>query len=356
MDRRSFLLTAGFAAAALAAPGAASAAAPLEAAAERRPGGKVRLTWTGGAAAQIFASSDPDAPRALMRPLTAGAGGAADAAVATSPRPYFLVATKDAAVRTAERILPLEGGRNFRDLGGYRTEDGRQVRWGRLYRSGVMAGLTASDLAYVNGLGIRFICDLRAPGERSREPHPFTGPDAPAMASFDYDMSRSMAGVLGARTRADAVAAFADAYVDMAQYLAPNYADMFERLLRRETPLTVNCSAGKDRTGVAAALILSVLGASRDTVVADYALSQTFVPPALYRDQIRKSAAVSRESAAFAAMPDEAMDVVMGSDPDVMRRALARFDAEFGGPIGLAKTRYGLDDAKIARLRTLYLG
>jgi protein-tyrosine phosphatase len=176
------------------------------------------------------------------------------------------------------------------------------------------------------------------------------------MASFDYDMSRSMAGVLGARTRADAVAAFADAYVDMAQYLAPNYADMFERLLRRETPLTVNCSAGKDRTGVAAALILSVLGASRDTVVADYALSQTFVPPALYRDQIRKSAAVSRESAAFAAMPDEAMDVVMGSDPDVMRRALARFDAEFGGPIGLAKTRYGLDDAKIARLRTLYLG
>jgi len=69
-----------------------------------------------------------------------------------------------------QRVLPLQGGQNFRDLGGYRTRDGRTVRWGLLYRSGSMHNLTAADYAYLRKLGIRTVCDLRSRTERDREP------------------------------------------------------------------------------------------------------------------------------------------------------------------------------------------
>ena len=69
-----------------------------------------------------------------------------------------------------ERLVPLEGGRNFRDLGGYQTGDGRRVRWRALFRSGVLSYLTAQDWRHLSELGVRTVCDLRAPHERAREP------------------------------------------------------------------------------------------------------------------------------------------------------------------------------------------
>src|SRR6516225_2930691 len=77
--------------------------------------------------------------------------------------------TEDAAM--ARRVPRLEGGRNFRDLGGYRTNDGRRVRWGMLFRSGTMSGLTPSDYDALAALSIRSVCDLRTPEEREVEPN-----------------------------------------------------------------------------------------------------------------------------------------------------------------------------------------
>ena len=68
-----------------------------------------------------------------------------------------------------QRLVPLEGGRNFRDLGGYRTHDGHRVRWRVLFRSGVLSYLTGEDWRQLSGLGVRTVCDLRAPHERARE-------------------------------------------------------------------------------------------------------------------------------------------------------------------------------------------
>ncbi|MGH1559795.1 tyrosine-protein phosphatase [Caulobacter segnis] len=110
----------------------------------------------------VFVSTDPDAPRPAIRPLGTGAGGAIDLAAPVSPRPYFLIAAADGRqVRVSERLLPLAGGHGFRDLGGWRAADGRQVRWGKIYRSGVMTDLTMADLDYLRGLGLTVICDLR---------------------------------------------------------------------------------------------------------------------------------------------------------------------------------------------------
>jgi protein-tyrosine phosphatase len=339
MDRRAFLTTV-IASSALAAAPAALAAPALDGRATRVPGKGVRLDWNPkGQAATVYVSSDPDAPRAFMRELKAGGPGG--------------------QTRVAERLLPLQGGRNFRDLGGYRSADGRQVKWGRIYRSGVMSGLTAADLTYLSALGVQMVCDLRSPQERRSEPSPLLQADGTRLVAFDYDMSSSMEQMMRATNRAQAVEAFATAYVNFIDMLTPNYADMFGHLVRRETPLAMNCSAGKDRTGMGSALVLSVLGVPRETVVADYALTQTFTPPSMYAKQLASGSKMSgvsvQQAQGFARMPPEVLNVLMGSDPEVMRQALAGIDRKFGGPVELAKARFGLTDAKVAHLRAIYL-
>jgi protein-tyrosine phosphatase len=345
MDRRLFLTAAG----ALALAPAARAAAPLAAKAQRITPTTVRLDWTGAGAVSVFVSADPNAAKSAMRPLATTTGAATSVAAPVTPRPYFLVRAADGRqARVAERLLPLEGVRNFRDLGGWRAADGRQVKWGKIYRSGVMSGLTMADITYLRMLGVTVICDLRSAQERNAEPNPLIGKaDAPKVVATDYDMGDAMRAFARLRTREEAVRAFADAYVDLIDRLAPQYTDMFARLVANEGPLAVNCSAGKDRTGLGSALVLSALGVPRETIIADYALSQTFVPPSYYLGQMGQ---------VFAKTPPAVSRVILGSDPDVMRRALATIDARYGGPLNLIKARFGVTGAKIAALRHAYLG
>jgi len=354
MDRRLFLAAAG----ALALAPAARAATALDAKAARGAPDKVRLDWTGAQAVSVLVSADPNARKAAMRPLRTASGASAEVEAPVSPRPYFLVtATDGRQSRVAERLLPLEGGRNFRDVGGWRAGDGRQVKWGKIYRSGVMAGLTMWDLEYLRRLGILTICDLRSPQERAGEPNPFLKTQGPkVVAASDYDMSASMAAFMGMKTREDAIQGFADAYVGFLDMLTPHYTDLFARLVANEGPLAFNCSAGKDRTGMASALILSVLGIPRPTVLEDYGLTQVYTPPSYYAKLARSGGGVtSQQMQALSKLPPEVLQIIMGSDPEVMRRALATIDTRYGGPVALAKTRFGLTDEKVAKLRANYL-
>jgi len=362
MDRRHFLAAAA-ANSALAFAPSAFAAGTLEGKATRVAGKGVQLEWNAKSArTAIYVSTDPAAPRRAMRQVKTGVtGGQIEVPAEIAPRPYYLLAADGRETRVAERLLPLQGGRNFRDLGGYRADGGRQMRWGKIYRSGVMSGLTNADLDYLSKLGVTVICDLRNPRERQDEPNPFLKANFPEVVAFDYDMNASMALLATARTRDQAIDVFAAAYLQFLETLTPNYTDLFARLAAGEGPLAFNCSAGKDRTGMASALILSVLGVARETVVADYALTQVYTPPSLYKAQMAQAGRVSgggltaEQARAFAQMPSEVLDIIMGSDPEVMRKALAQIDDRFGGPVALAKARFGLTDAMIATMRGAYL-
>lgn len=259
-----------------------------------------------------------------------------------------------------ERVLPLEGGRNFRDLGGYATRDGRRLRWGRLYRSGSMAGLTEAAYAQLAEMGLRVICDLRTTSERRTMPVDWGRVPNLSYWARDYELSfGDLRNLLASDlpTGEQARAAMTAVYRELPFEQAGAYGELFRRLANGEAPLVFNCSAGKDRTGVASALILSVLGVPRETIVADYALTQVYTPMDL-RAMSTQSADLGlppEQAAAFAKMSPEVLKIMGGSDPDVMRRTLAKLDAKFAGPIPLAKARYGLTDAKIARMRQLYL-
>jgi protein-tyrosine phosphatase len=271
-----------------------------------------------------------------------------------SPRPYFLLRdSKGRELRLAERVLPLEGGMNFRDLGGYRTGDGQMVGWGQLYRSAAMAGLTADDFRYLGGLGIGTVCDFRANEERASAPTGWPADVKPRILTRDYalDMGPLMAAFTsGGITAEKARLAMAEFYKQLPWEHKDQFAEMFGELLAGRAPLAFNCSAGKDRTGMAAVLLLSALGVPRETAVADYLLSNTYYrpkPPA-------PGAKLDATSAALARLPADVLQVLMSVDPLFIESALDAIEAK-GGMDRYLREEMGLSDADRARLKTLYL-
>ena len=183
---------------------------------------------------------------------------------------------------SAARLVALEGSFNFRDLGGYATADGRTVRWGRLFRSDALHELTPGDVAHLRVLGLRTVVDLRTERELERSGR---GPLEPEDVAFHH-LAVVKEGVRGDGTTdgaadGEAVAAPAPAGDDLAErYLW--YLDVGRDAIARALtllggaehyPLVFHCAAGKDRTGVLAALVLELVGVDREVIVADYVIT-----------------------------------------------------------------------------------
>ncbi|WP_343528070.1 tyrosine-protein phosphatase [Sphingomonas sp.] len=245
------------------------------------------------------------------------------------------------------RVLPLQGGRNFRELGGYRTADGRMVKWGLLYRSGQMHDLTSADYAYLQKLGIRTVCDFRDTRERTTEPTLWPAGHSPKVLSDDYalDMSGMMLpGDPSTWTHEQVVSAMTATYPKLLDQFRGQYARMFAELLAGHAPLAFHCTAGKDRTGVAAALLLSALGVPRATIIADYLLSnQHMAPPPAH------------PTGFWAKLSPEAARGFAGVDRRYIDAVFAVIDRHPGGMAGYLKDEMGLGPKEIARLRGLYL-
>lgn len=180
--------------------------------------------------------------------------------------------------------VPLTPERNFRDLGGYETTEGAVVRRGAVYRSAHLHGLDDEDRERILALGIRTLCDLRGHEEGARRPGPFEG---------DSAVARHVLGVTGTRATGDPVRTILEygitemgphQLVDVYRRFLERYATAYGRIVElcadpANHAVVVHCSAGKDRTGIASALLLSVLGVDDDTVVADYELTNELWSP-----------------------------------------------------------------------------
>jgi protein-tyrosine phosphatase len=270
------------------------------------------------------------------------------AAQQTSPRPAPTPAV--AAQGAHSRVLPLQGSQNFRDLGGYRTRDGRTVRWGVLFRSGAMNGLTPSDFAYLGKLDITTVCDFRSTEERKAAPVRWPGNVTPRILADDYKMD--MAGFdfskAGTWTGEQARAAMAASYPGILAQFNGQYRRMFEQLLAGQVPLAFNCSAGKDRTGVAAALILTALDVARETVIEDYLLSNRYFDPS--KVVVDDGAAMQ----AWSKLPPPVLQALMGVDRSYIEAVFHVMDAHQGGIDGYLRDELGLDRDRRDRLRQLY--
>ncbi len=269
---------------------------------------------------------------ALLVAVPVGAGASAPATVAAPAH---------------TRVLPLQGGRNFRDLGGYRTTDGRTVKWGLLYRSGQMHDLTPADYVTLQKLGIRTVCDFRDTAERTKEPTLWPAGQRPKVLSDDYALDMSAMKIPGdpsTWTQRQVVTAMTATYPKLLDQFNGQYRRMFAELLAGAVPLAFHCTAGKDRTGVAAALLLTALGVPRATIVDDYLLSNEHMAPM-----------PAHPTGFWAKLSPQAARTFAGVDRRYIDAVFAVTDRHPGGTMGFLRDELGLDAGKIARLRAMYL-
>jgi len=240
------------------------------------------------------------------------------------------------------RVLPLAGASNFRDLGGYAGHDGRRVRWRRVFRSDHLADLTPDDHAQLAALGLGTAVDFRGETERSAMPYALPGVTLLSLSIEPSVLQRMDELAAAGRPRDAALAAQAmrDLYVRLVDHSAPHFATLFSRLLQTDSPLVFHCTAGKDRTGVAAALLLLALGVHGDDVMHDFLLTRQHYrrPPALMGDS-----------------PSEVLDVMWNVQEDFLHAALDRIDRAHGGVQRYLVERLGLDRAAQAALTERYL-
>lgn len=183
-------------------------------------------------------------------------------------------------MQPGQRRLPLRGAVNFRDLGGYETADGRRLRWGRVYRSDSLAELDDRDVASLQALGLRTVCDLRGEPERAHKPNRALGADVATHAigfmphGGDELLAATRDGSIGP---AEIERRVQDIYRRFVIEQSASFARLLALIADTDSiPLVFHCTSGRDRTGFAATMLLSALGVPRTTIEADYALSNDY--------------------------------------------------------------------------------
>ena len=217
-----------------------------------------------------------------LRPLTLSALlFASPQSFATSPSAHdrppaaTTVATgKREVSQDRQRLIPFAQVSNFRDLGGYGTSDGRQVRWGRIYRSGALAMMTDDDRTRMRRLGVQRVIDLRTDEERTAAPDKV---DGTVYMAVGYPFSALIPSGQPFATEGDSLYGINRIFPKL---LAPQLRATFSTLIHQGAGATVyHCTGGQDRTGFVSAMILAALGVPRETIVADYRLTPQYRRP-----------------------------------------------------------------------------
>jgi protein-tyrosine phosphatase len=175
------------------------------------------------------------------------------------------------------RHLNLEGASNFRDLGGYTASDGRTVRWRQIFRSNHLGHLTAADIEVVRGFGVRRAFDFRGKEERLAAACTLA-----EIAVHSLPIEPTVVAALRARLAAgslsaeDALEVMRDSYRSYVRLNTHSFRMLFAHLLDDPAPLVIHCTAGKDRTGFACALVLHTFGVPDDVIAEDYLLTNSF--------------------------------------------------------------------------------
>ena len=257
-----------------------------------------------------------------------------------------------------DRVLSFEGIHNFRDYGGYHTPSGR-MRGGLLWRSGQHGDATPGDLSSLAGLNITTVIDLRGDTERRLTPcrrhDGFDGAVlfAPGETAGSELAPHEQAGA-GIATADEARTAMTRLYAAMPhrEVLIGSLRLYFEALATRGGASLLHCLAGKDRTGLAVALLHGLLGVSEDDIMADYLLTNTAGDPAR---RIAGAAGSIRERYG-ARMSDEAVIALMSVEADYLHTALTAIRERHGNVENYAEDVLGVDTARREAIAARLIG
>lgn len=239
------------------------------------------------------------------------------------------------------RHLKLEGASNFRDLGGYATADGRALKWRRIFRSNHLGHLTEQDIKVVRGLGVKSAFDFRGTQERVaaacvvEEINVHSLPIEPTVVA-------ALRAKLQARalSSADALEIMRESYRGYVRLNTHSFRELFAHLLGDSAPLVIHCTAGKDRTGFACALILNALGVPQRVISEDYLLTNSY-----YR----------RDPSSAPDLPLDVRQAIGSVEASFLAAGFDAVNAQYGDLETYFRDGLGLGEAERAELDQLYL-
>ena len=248
---------------------------------------------------------------------------------------------------SAKRHVVLQGAANFRDIGGYETKDGHHVKWGEIYRSADISKLTDADLAVLKQRNITYDVDLRGTQESAKAPdkiNPGTDYILCPAGSDNMDWMKIMSQLKG-----NGGDSLMDVYYGNTQYLAARYKPFFDKLLGLPAgqSLVYHCTAGKDRTGIATALLLYALGVPYKTIAADYEATN------YYRKDV--NAATEGQMVAYMHLDPQVAKDMMAAKKSYLDTTFAAINKQYGSIDNFLRDQVGLDDKKIATLKKKFL-
>lgn len=251
------------------------------------------------------------------------------------------------------REIPLQGTYNFRDIGGLQTKDGKSIKWGKIYRSALLQGLTNEDLQIIKALKIKKILDFRGPLETNYAPDKIPADvcylQLPAGSINDgpddwADMAKNMREHSEAESDKGAIN-----YYKNIDSFKDRYKPLFDALLvlPKDSALVFHCMGGKDRTGIAAALVEYALGVSWKQITEDYLLSNR------YRE--RYNSEISTFLCLKYGVPQKRANTYGLAKPEFLKATFAEIKKKYVTVDNYMKVVMELDDQKIDKLKALYL-
>jgi protein-tyrosine phosphatase len=247
----------------------------------------------------------------------------------------------------------LTGVANFRDIGGYSVGNGHKIKSGVIFRSGELSGLTPGDQQTIAGLKIRYEVDLRREDERAANPSNW-GPKTPqliwvSLMQPNVTVQSTLQRFSDTKDAAAAKLVMAQTTANLAVDGAANIGKVLGELARANGPALIHCSAGKDRTGVTVAVLMTLLGASRADIYHEYLRSNESVDAQLQRQKAREQS--GKDTFGISGLNPEIRQAMMGTDASYMDAMFREINAKYGSFEGYTRDGLKLTAAQIAQLR-----
>ncbi len=249
------------------------------------------------------------------------------------------------------RLLPMDGSHNTRELGGYKTTDGKSIKWGMLFRSDKLSDISKADQAYLQNLGIKKIIDFRSKEEKAEDPDivpkGITYIEMPI--SVDGAMRSKIEAVLKGETNKEVKSFLIDANKEFVSDYNGVYEDFLKNLIDDDGPALFHCTAGKDRAGFAAAITLIALGVSKEDVIKDYMKTNQFTEERIEEiiGQIELMTLYQTDA--------EVLRPLLGVEREYIETAFQTAEDEYGSLMNFIRHGLNISDDDLQKLRTKFL-
>ena len=249
------------------------------------------------------------------------------------------------------RKIVLDGTSNTRELGGYKTEDGRSLKWGVLYRSDKLSELTDADQEYLLQLGIKRVIDFRSSEEKQNEPDqlPSTLKYIEMPIEADGAIRPKVEAILKGDLNEDVGAILVETNKEFISDFSGVYKGFIESLIENQEPTLFHCTAGKDRAGFAAALVLLAVGVPEKIVIEDYMKTNKYTEETI-QDYINKINLYSLGS-----VDAEILRPLLGVEKRFIRAALDEIKQKYGSVENFIRDELKIRDESIVELKNFLL-